>query len=268
VTQETLDKIKLLEEENQSLKDELLKYKSKDKENERIIIEQSKSAQMGEMIAMIAHQWRQPLASISAISAKLNLFSKLKKLDDEKLIDSLEKINEQTKYLSNTINDFRNFFKPNKNSVVINAEDIIEKVRTLLSKSLENNSVNLNVNNNSQNALNIHVNEIIQTLINIIKNSIDIATVDKLIVIDIEESDDKHIISVSDNCGGIDENIIDDIFLPYFSTKDEKNGTGLGLYMSKLIVERHHQGKLYAENILLEGKKGVKFSIEIPKIRN
>jgi signal transduction histidine kinase len=258
-------RIQELESENLILKEKLKDYAEKDKDNEKIIIEQSKSAQMGEMIAMIAHQWRQPLSSISAITAKLQLFSKLKKLDGLKLEDSLEKINEQTKYLSNTINDFRNFFKPNKKSIFISAEDLIKKTLNLMSKSFENTSTQLVVNNNSQNKLNVHANEIIQTIINIIKNSMDMNVQDTVIIIDIDEDSQKHIIAISDNCGGIDEAIQEDIFLPYFSTKDEKNGTGLGLYMSKLILERHHNGKLYAQSIETDGVKGVKFILEIPK---
>jgi signal transduction histidine kinase len=88
-----------------------------------------------------------------------------------------------------------------------------------------------------------------------------------LISIEVEENEGKHIIVISDNCGGIDEKIKEDIFLPYFSTKDEKNGTGLGLYMSKLIIEKHHNGKLYCENIIINEEKGVKFVLEIPKIK-
>jgi two-component system C4-dicarboxylate transport sensor histidine kinase DctB len=259
-------RLKELESENELLKNRIKEYEEKEKNNEKIIIEQSKSAQMGEMIAMIAHQWRQPLSSISAITAKLNLFIKLKKLDENSLAESLEKINEQTKYLSNTINDFRNFFKPNKSKIEINLSEIIDKTKSLLSKSIENNNINLSVNNNINTNVNIHTNEIIQTLINIIKNSIDMNKKDTKIVIDINENSNFHQIDISDNCGGIKEELLEDIFLPYFSTKDEKNGTGLGLYMSKIIIEKHHSGKFFATNIMLDGKKGIKFTIEIPKI--
>jgi signal transduction histidine kinase len=251
------------------LEQEIEELKRKDVEKDQIIMEQAKHAQMGEMIAMIAHQWRQPLASISAVLAKMKLNSQLNNLSKDNLEGSLDKINEYTQYLSTTINDFRNFFKPNKECTSVEIEEIIKKSIELLEKFIDKANVELSLELKKMDKINIFANEILQSLVNIIKNALDITleTPDKeyKIVISTDEDKEYQIIKIKDTCGGIKEDIIDDVFLPYFSTKDEKNGTGLGLYMSKTIVEKHHQGSLNVYNYTEGSDKGVEFIIKLPK---
>jgi C4-dicarboxylate-specific signal transduction histidine kinase len=259
---EYIEQIELLQKEIDELK-------RKDQEKDQIIMEQAKHAQMGEMIAMIAHQWRQPLASISAVLAKMKLNLLLDNLSKETIEDSLDKIDDYTQYLSTTINDFRNFFKPNKECSSVEIEEIIRKSVELLEKFLDKADMELVLNLKNMEKIDIFANEILQSLVNIIKNAIDIALEDNSrsykISIDTYDEDDYQVIKIKDNCGGIKNEILDDIFLPYFSTKDEKNGTGLGLYMSKTIVEKHHKGQLLVTNHTDNNEKGVEFTIKLPK---
>lgn len=262
INEEYENKIKLLEQE-------IEKLKKNEIEKDKIIIEQAKHAQMGEMIAMIAHQWRQPLASISAVLAKMKLRLHLEDIDKEQIEQSLDKINEYTQYLSTTINDFRNFFRPNKESTNVELEEIIHKSIELLEKFIDKANIIVELDLAKMDKIDIFANEILQSLVNIIKNSIDIA-LDKSdqkhnIKISTQDSNEYQSIKIQDNCGGIENHILEDIFLPYFSTKDEKNGTGLGLYMSKTIIEKHHNGYLDVQNFEDSCGRGVIFTIKLPK---
>jgi C4-dicarboxylate-specific signal transduction histidine kinase len=258
------------EDEIAKLKEEIAELKKREIEKDKIIVEQAKHAQMGEMIAMIAHQWRQPLASISAVLAKMKLRLQLGDLDSVVIEESFDKINDYTQYLSTTINDFRNFFRPNKEKSSVEIEEIINKSIELLEKFIDNSNVNLTINLTKMDKIDIFANEILQSLVNIIKNSLDIV-IEKgdreyNIEINTKEEENYQVIEIRDDCGGIQEHILEDIFLPYFSTKDEKNGTGLGLYMSKTIVEKHHNGTLNVLNHKNDsGKNGVVFIIKLPK---
>ena len=233
------------------------------KQNQQLLI-QSRMAQMGEMISMIAHQWRQPLNNISLIVMDIQMkinFEQLKLEADAKtyILNHINDVNMYTQNLSTTIDDFRNFYKPNKKSDTIKLEEICTKSLAIVKSSLINNNVNVIEEYNSDETLEVYTNEMIQVVLNILKNAED-----NFLEKDIKEAyikittNDK-VISICDNGGGISDDIIDKIFDPYFSTKDEKNGTGLGLYMSKRIVEEHHKAKLKVENT----DDGVCFKIEL-----
>ncbi len=232
------------------------------KEQEIQLIKQSRLAQMGEMISMIAHQWRQPLNVISTISGLIRL--KINNIEKEEIESRLIQIENQTTYLSNTINDFRDFFKPDKAKNEIFVQDLIEKTLNIISSNLKSSNIKIIKDFQCDEKLFIHQNEVMQVLLNIIKNAQD-ALLEKKIenpMITISAKcgiNTTCLITIEDNGGGIDENIIDSIFDPYFSTKGEKNGTGLGLYMSKTIIENHCNGKLEVEN----GKDGAIFYITI-----
>ncbi len=221
--------------------------------------QQSRLAQMGEMISMIAHQWRQPLSSISATATSMLIKLELGTSNIEDTKEQLTNISNYTQHLSETIEDFRNFYKPNKLAVERSAEELVSKSLGVIRTSLIDNNIKIIEKYDSAEKIKLYDSEIIQVILNILKNAqdnfIDKNTKDAEVEITIKGKT----IMICDNGGGIKEEIINNIFDPYFSTKDDKNGTGLGLYMSKIIVEDHHAGKIYATNI----DKGVCFTIEL-----
>jgi len=232
-------------------------------ESDKILFQKSRQAQMGEMISMIAHQWRQPLASISGtiVGMQLNQLNHTFDLKNRNELDEFfeiqnkkfDRINNQVKLLSNTINDFRNFFKPNKEKELIEITLPIVKALTMVQIELETNGIEVNIDFQTKQKILIHQNEIVQVILNILKNSEDnFKQKDmenpKIDIQTIYDEQNNFIISIRDNGGGIPTNILPKIFDPYFSTKDEKNGTGIGLYMSKLIIEEHNSGKLMVKN--------------------
>jgi C4-dicarboxylate-specific signal transduction histidine kinase len=263
--------VKELEEFNDELEERVREGVNKIREHENMLLVQSKSAIMGEMLEMIAHQWRQPITSIGMISNNM-LFSIVisedEPLDKPQFQSELEDINKQIKYLSHTIDDFRNFFKESKTRQEIYMDDIVIKSISLLSKQFEQNSIAIEVKNGCQNTLlYTYKNELTQVLLNILHNSKDAfescRQENKKIAIDCSKKDDEITIEINDNAGGIEESILQKIFEPYFSTKKEKNGTGLGLYMSRIIVTKHLQGEIEAKN----SKDGASFIIRMPILK-
>ncbi len=255
-TQELEELNSLLEEK---IADEVLKNRDKD----AMMFKQMRLAQMGEMISMIAHQWRQPLSTISAIASSLKLDLILGEMDESMLHQSLDKISKHTGYLSNTIDDFRNFFNPNKLKEVRDLDLIIDQAVAIIAASIKQKNIQFTQNIHLSKKVEVFSNELMQVLLNILKNSQD-AFNDKditapLITLHAYEDEYESFIEITDNAGGIKEEVIEHIFDPYFSTKDEKNGTGLGLYMSKIIIEEHCGGTITATNI----KEGCQFKISI-----
>ena len=252
--------IKLNELQEERISDGIQELRKKDE----LMLQQAKMAQMGEMISMIAHQWRQPLSTISAIAQNLRISTMLQEpISNDLLNEKLLSINSHITMLSETIDDFRNFFRPDKekNSVIL--DDLIHKALDVLESSLSKHTIELTLNLTIQKPIVSFQNELLQVLINLIANAIDAFTKNqsfKHITITSSMSDKIATITVSDNAGGIQEENIDTIFEPYFSTKETKNGTGLGLYMSKLIIEEHCQGNLSAKN----SEDGAVFTLTLP----
>jgi len=223
---------------------------SKEKEQEKQLIEQSRFVQMGEMLSMISHQWRQPLTAIGNASynvqlkIRTNAFNLSDPLSVKNFIEYIEKkhtnINEYVQFLSTTIDDFRNFFKPNQQKELMDLTLPIYKALQIIENSLKDDNITVIKEFTTNKPLYIHKNEIVQVILNILNNAQDNFKEhdikDAVIIISTREEGNDAVISISDNGGGIPENIIENIFNPYFSTKHEKNGTGLGLYMSKMIV--------------------------------
>jgi len=225
---------------------------------------QSRSAAMGEMISMIAHQWRQPLAVISMDANNILADIELDMVEQESLKEiSLEIIN-QTNELSKTIDDFKEFFKPVKESEMVLVEEVIKRAFSVVGKSLENNNVAVRKIFSSKQEIDTYSRELMQVFINILNNAKEVLIEKnvqaKEILIELEDTEDTIIIKICDNAGGILDSIIDKIFEPYFSTKDAKTGTGLGLYMSKTIIEKHLSGTLRVINT----HEGACFIIELP----
>lgn len=232
------------------------------KEKDRQLLQQSRMAQMGEMISMIAHQWRQPLGSISSTSIDMNLklqfeeFDLAQKEERDKCRsyfgDNLGKIDNYVQNLTSTIDDFRNFYKPDKESISALIHAPVSRALNIMGDTFKADGIKIIKNYRCKNEIAMHENELMQVILNILKNAQDNFKDKKIqdarIMIDTYDIPDGARLEICDNGGGIPEDILQKIFDPYFSTKDEKNGTGLGLYMSKTIVETHHNGKFYAEN--------------------
>ena len=241
------------------------------KDKEHMLNQQSKMAAMGEMISMIAHQWRQPLAAISARSANLEMKMMLNQYDKEIFIEEVQYISEYSQYLSNTIDDFRNYYKQDKEISSFNIKDIYNKMIKLIIAKLKNDNIKLLESIEDINIKSLK-NELIQAMLIIINNADDAlkeTVPDKrLVFIVIKRSDNSIFISFKDNAGGIPSDIIDRIFEPYFTTKHQSAGTGIGLYMAKNIIEKNLNGNLKVKNkdFEYEGKNytGAEFLITLP----
>jgi len=234
------------------------------KVKDEMMIAQSRHAAMGEMISMIAHQWRQPISVISMGANNILADIELEILDEQILKRGAEDIIHQTQELSKTIDDFRNFFRPGKLSEEILPEDIFIETFNVIGKSLENNNVEVIKEFQSSKKIKTYSRELMQVIINIFNNSkealIGKKTDTKKIFVSVKDNRDGIIISICDNGGGIKDEILDKIFDPYFTTKEKVNGTGLGLYMSKTIVQKHLKGDLSVYN----KDDGVCFLISLP----
>ncbi|WP_192941178.1 sensor histidine kinase [Arcobacter suis] len=222
------------------------------------------------MIANIAHQWRQPLSIISTSATGIKIQKEMGILDDDSEIKSLDCINENAQYLSNTIEDFRDFFKKSKIKNLVNLNTLLEKTLKLIITRLKNKKITI-INNCTDIEFETYEREMIQVFMNIINNSIDAfenKDYEKFIFFETKKFENKIVINIKDNAGGIDENILDKIFEPYFTTKESKQGTGIGLYMCNEIVVKHFNGEISVENesfeYLNQKYKGSQFTIELP----
>ena len=239
-----------------AIKEDITARKEMEKElhlKEEMMLAQSKQAAMGDMIAMIAHQWRQPLAvvgmNINNVKVSLELDGEVSNADLNKCANSVSK---QILQLTKTIDDFRNFFKPEQLKENITIEDALDGSLDIIGTSLRNSNITLNIQNNSKSSLNINKSSLIQVLLSIIGNAKDVLLakepLEATINISLSETKEAVSISICDNGGGIPESIIDKIDQPYFTTKKELNGTGLGLYISRTIIKKHLGGTLTWHN--------------------
>ena len=246
-----------LEKLNATLEKRVNEEVKKNEEAQLKLMQQARLAQMGEMISMIAHQWRQPLTAINSTALKINLQAKLKKLTMQTAQESSLKISQYSQHLSNTIDDFRNFYKPNKEKTLVDIEEIVSNVLYITDTSIKEKKIELIKDIECHEKFLSYANEIKQVILNLIKNAVEALEENNIanpkIYIKSYQKDNKCILEISDNAGGIPTEIVDKIFDPYFSTKEEKNGTGLGLYMSKVIIEDHCNGTISAENNKIGG---------------
>jgi C4-dicarboxylate-specific signal transduction histidine kinase len=260
-----MDNRKELEEINNNLAKKVEKEVEKNREKEKQIFEQAKLAQMGEMIGNIAHQWRQPLNYISTTASTLRLESEMGLLKYGDVSNRSQSIVDKTMYLSQTIDTFRDFIKNDKNLQVLSVRKMIEETTNIIESTLDNENIKIEIFIRFESFYKGYKGELSQVLLNILSNSKDALIFNKTknacINIILEETNNEIIIRVKDNAGGIPEDVLPKIFDPYFTTKHQSQGTGIGLYMSKDIVEKHHNGKLEAKNT----EDGVVFSITLPK---
>ena len=235
------------------------------KEKERMVVLQSKHSAIGEMISMIAHQWRQPLACVSSIVNRIKLKNNMNKVDKEFLNTVLDEMNDYIQYMSNTIDDFRNFFSIDTKKELISLPEIVLNVQKLINKSFDSQNIKIDIQYSELTKRYLFKNELVQIVLNILNNSRDAFLERNVqnpqIKISFFEDESSQNIFIEDNAKGIDEKIITNIFDPYFSTKSKKNGSGLGLYICKTILEKDDQGTIKVEN----KNDGVLFSIVIKK---
>lgn len=235
------------------------------RQNDQVLIEKSRLAAMGEMIEQIAHQWRQPLHALALLNQDLYFKVQLKTVNQEDYEKIHDRMNEQLQYMSQTIDDFRNFSKPNKEKETFYIEEVIESALNLSEGSLKYAKIKASLLSENEHAVFGMRHEIMQVCMNLIKNVQDVVLERKIqdawLKFIIKEKDDMLEISVEDNAQGISEDKIDHVFKPYFSTKSIVEGSGIGLYMSKEIIEKSFLGTLHVQN----SENGALFTIVLPK---
>ncbi|WP_294966596.1 HAMP domain-containing sensor histidine kinase, partial [Sulfurimonas sp.] len=259
------DRLKILNKNLQLEVEKEIKLKLKKEleanEKERISLHQSKLASMGEMIGNIAHQWRQPLTELSLVLINMELYFERSKMTKEKFQIKVKEANEQISFMSKTIDDFRNFFSSGKKKEVYSISYVIDQVKNLTNASLSNNNIALKYKIDTDYKLNGYPNEVAQAFLNIINNArdkfINEKNTNSLINIHAFIENSKKYITIEDNAGGIIVEPIEKVFEPYYSTKHAKRGTGIGLYMTKSIIEKNNNAKLSVHN----SKDGAVFTI-------
>ena len=259
------EQTKQLKELNKTLEQRVIEEIKKNEEKQKLLFWQSRMASLGQMLANIAHQWRQPLTELN-----LTLFNMKKAFsnNNSKKVDELyQDSKDLILSMSKTIEDFTNFFNPLKEKKSFKIKDSIDETLTILEKSLKKESIKLTVDIKKDYEIFGVSNELTQVLINLIQNSKDAFIQNNIekkeikITIKEEKSFDKKyiILEIEDNAGGIKDDNIDKIFEPYFTTKHKAQGTGLGLFMSKMIIEKGFGAELSHTNI----KNGSIFFIKI-----
>ncbi len=252
-----------LENLNKTLEIRISKEVAKRREQEQLLIEKSKFIALGEMISNIAHQWRQPLSELSAIIMNIKFRYVMGKLDKNLIEEKSKDAERLLEYMSNTIDDFRNFFLPNKDKKRFGIQESIDEVLNIIGKTISNKGIKIDIDIEKDSTIVGYKNEFEQALLNILSNAKDAHLESKVkdpyIKISLKNDTKELTIYIDDNAGGIKIEPIDKIFEPYISTKGESNGTGIGLYMSKIIIEKNMNGLLLAKNM----KNGARFIIKL-----
>ena len=237
----------------QELEDTIEMETKKSREKDSILFSQARHAQMGEMLSMIAHQWRQPLNSISATAMNLSFMQELGSLDGKEIIDSSKFIQNTTQKMSETIDDFMSFFKPEPNNETFSVHDVINEIKLMVDAQIRTRGIKLETILDNHLEVDGQKNALTQVLLNLIMNSRDSFESkeedEKTITVHAYKSNENYYIKVKDNGGGIEPDVIDKIFNPYFTTKEQGKGTGLGLYMVREIIEKYFKGSVFAKNI-------------------
>lgn len=251
---------------NNSLEHRIQEEVIKNAEKENQINQQARLASMGEMIANIAHQWRQPLSVISTSASGIQIKKEMGILEDSVHDQLLNGIINSSEHLSNTIDVFMDFIKEEKVSKEVILQERVNKAIEVVESSLNNNFIKVinNVDYENPVKLNLVMGELVQVIINILNNAKDVLVERNIgnpwIKIDLEKKVENVIITIEDNAGGIPDDVVPRIFDPYFTTKHKSHGTGLGLYMSHKIINESLKGKLYAQNT----QNGARFCIKLP----
>lgn len=245
---------KQLEEANKKLESRVEKEVKENEKMSAIIFHQSKMASMGEMIGNIAHQWRQPLSSISTIASGMSLDLEMKNFEKDKGITQLKQIVDTTKYLSQTIDDFRSFYKVDRAKEHFNLADAVQKSVSLSIATMSSSYIKFVLNLDEELTAYGLRNEFTQSLLNLLTNAKDAlvenvsAEEKRYIFIDVYKKNNKNILQIKDNAKGIPTKLLDKIFLQHFTTKSKIGGTGIGLFMVKEIIEKHMNATISVSN--------------------
>ena len=269
IVQEKTEQLKIakqqLEELNSSLENRIESEINKNTKQQIILMHQSKLAQMGEMIENIVHQWRQPLAQINSLVLLIDMELNRNKFTNSILENKLGEIEVLTAYMSKTIDDFKNFFSPNKQKNIFEIENAIQKALDIVRGVVHLYHIKTTINIGKDLKCYSYLEELQQVILTILNNAIEALILKKIpsgeISIDVYKQDNNIVINIQDNALGINIKHLDKIFEPYFTTKRKAQGTGLGLYMAKMIIENGLLGTLNVENKL----NGACFTIKIPQ---
>ena len=263
-TQELKKRTRELELLNESLEERVREEVRKNSEQERMLFRQARYAQMGEVLSMIAHQWRQPLNAIALTNSGLQVMAKQGICDPQKVLDRTKRIEEYVQHLSKTIDDFRSFFAHDQEKCDLILSKVVDDALELISPILEQEDIQITMKERCNCVIYSYPNEILHVVLNLLNNAKDalvkVSGQKREIIIRMHHEDGKPCLEIEDNGGGIPDEIVDKVFDPYFTTKEESGGTGLGLYMSKLIIEKHCMGELSVCN----GKRGAIFKMLFP----
>lgn len=256
-------KHRALKEFNAVLEGKVREEVAKNRQKDFLLIRQSRQAAMGEMIGNIAHQWRQPLTTIALLIQDLSENYSYGEFTQEYLEQTIDHAMQVIQFMSNTIDDFRGFFKPDKQKESFLIGDAIRKTISFTAASLNDKNIHVDVETDDNLCITGYPNEYAQVLFSIINNAKDAllenGVGNSLITIKARSEQDRSVVTIADNAGGIHEDAMDKIFEPYFTTKEQGKGTGVGLYMAKTIIEKHMGGTLSARNI----GDGAEFRIEV-----
>uniref|UniRef100_UPI004048C451 sensor histidine kinase n=2 Tax=Aliarcobacter sp. TaxID=2321116 RepID=UPI004048C451 len=270
--QKVSEKTKELQELNKYLETKISKEVSQNRKKDIIMFQQARFASLGEMLNNIAHQWRQPLGSITMIiqsfQTKMSLGKLTSSFVDEKVNDALLLANN----MSNTLDDFKNFFSPNKIKSEFYIKNCIEHSIELSKYLLNQEGIEVKLTIKENVKINSFYNELSHVFLNIISNSKDALSSnvdknDRMIKIIVTKFKNHLVVNIVDNGGGIDENILPKIFEPYYTTKYKSAGTGIGLYMSKQIIEKHMNGEILCKNIMHKMKNNKVFNCSLFTIK-
>jgi PAS domain S-box-containing protein len=252
-----------LRELNRSLEQRVTEETELRMQKEHLLLQQSRLAAMGEMVGNIAHQWRQPLNVVGLIIQNIKDAYEYGELDEKYLDENVEKSMEIIQHMSKTIDDFRNFFRPEREKHEFRVKDAVDKAVSLIDATLKNNYIRLDIEIKEDAVAYGYPNEYSQALLNILNNAKDAllesGADNPFITIRVFKEGEKTALTISDNAGGIPEDIMDRVFEPYFTTKEQGKGTGIGLYMSKVIIENNMGGRLTIRNT----GDGAEFRIEV-----
>lgn len=252
-----------LDEMNKTLEQRVEDGVKLDRQKDEAMLTQSRYAAMGEMIGMLAHQWRQPIAVIEMGATNMLVDLELELDDKEEMIRQLEGISDETQALSKIITDFSSMFKEESTKSHVRPGELVDEALSIMQSSLDQHMITIVKQYNTENKLLLLSRELFQVYLNLLNNAKEILIereiVDPKIVIVIEVQDKEILTRICDNGGGIDEAYLDKVFEPYFSTKDEKEGSGLGLFISKSIIEKKLDGSITVKN----GDSGACFTIHL-----
>ncbi|MDH3381926.1 MAG: HAMP domain-containing histidine kinase [Flavobacteriaceae bacterium] len=266
VTKDELRKNKEeLEKFNLELEDKIEQEVQRNLKKDQMMVQQSRYAQMGELVNMIAHQWRQPLNIVSTSMVDLSLCNEMGQANYTKINETTKFVELQTQKMSKIINDFMNFFKPEKEKENFMIKDVFKDILDLIGPQLKSRGVKVELDYDDKLSFLGYKKELEQIIINLIANSRDAydgkPTENKFININIIDSTEEITFNLADQAGGIEVGIINRIFDPYFTSKEQGKGTGIGLYMTKNIIEKSFDGTIGVINV----NKGVQFTISLPK---